>query len=181
MPGRNAASDRQKLEAEQRRAEILALRIGGASMGEIARVLNLSKSTVSGHINKALAEAAKLNTESADRLRALQTQRLDTLLKGIWTKATNGTDPKLTREARYIIMAQAKLLGLEAPIKIAHTDPTGNEERSPADWIMPMPPELDAQTWATQTQAMLRERQAKAENAVAGLLDNVAKAREDVR
>lgn len=165
-----------RLQAEQRRREVLALRVGGASMAEIAQALNLSKSTVHGHITKALNELAKADLDGTARYRALNMQRLDKLLMGIWPAARSGTDVKATREARNIIIAQNRLLGLEAPVKVAHTDPTGEFERSPADWIMPMPPERDPHQWAAETSRMLAEREVRAGKLVDELLGSASRA-----
>lgn len=166
----------ERLQAEQRRRECLALRVGGASMAEIAQALNLSKSTVHGHIKRALDDLAKTDRDATARYRALNLQRLDKLLMAIWPTATSGKDVKATREARNLVVAQGKLLGLEAPVKIAHTDPTGEIERSPADWIMPVPPERDPHEWAAETQAMLRNREAQADLMVEELLGAASKA-----
>jgi hypothetical protein len=164
----------ERLAAEDRRRQCMALRVGGASIAEIGRALNLSKSTVHGHVNRALAELAKADHEQTARYRALSMQRLDGLLKAIWVKATNGADAKLVREARFIVMAQARLLGLEAPVKVAHTDPTGEHERRPQDWIMPMPTEQDPHEWAATTRQMLEDREAVAGKVVAEFLGDVA-------
>lgn len=169
-----------RLQAEQRRREVLALRVGGASMAEIGQLLNLSKSTVHGHIKRALNDLAKSDQDATGRYRALNMQRLDKLLLGIWTNATSGKDVHATREARNIVVAQNKLLGLEAPVKIAHTDPTGDIERSPADWIMPMPPERDPHEWATETANMLASREAVADQLVEQLLGAASKAGQPV-
>lgn len=171
-PQREAA----RLQAEQRRRECLALRVGGASIGEIAQALNLSKSTVHGHVKRALTDLAKADQDATARYRALNLQRLDKLLMAIWPSATTGKDIKATREARNLVVAQGKLLGLEAPVKIAHTDPTGEIERSPADWIMPMPPERDPHEWAAETRAMLQSREAVADKLVEELLGAASKA-----
>lgn len=139
-------------------------------MAEIANALNLSKSTVHGHIKRALDDLAKQDLDATGRYRALSMQRLDKLLMAAWPAATSGKDMKATREARAIIVAQGKLLGLEAPSKVAYTDPTGAIERSPADWMMPMPPERNAHEWAAETASMLAEREAKADQLVVELL-----------
>ena len=82
----------------------------------------------------------------------------------------------VAREARQVVTAMSRLLGLEAPIKITHTDPTGDIERSPADWIMPMPPERDPHEWAAETRTMLASREAVADKMVEELLGAASKA-----
>lgn len=172
----NPAREAQRLQADQRRREVLSLRVGGASIGEIAQALQLSKSTVHSHLVKALDELAKADMANTARLRALSMQRFDRLIMAVWPKAIAGTDMKAVREARSLVTAQAKLLGLEAPIKIAHTDPTGEIERSPQDWIMPVPPERDPHEWAAETQRMLQGREAMADKLVEDLLGAASRA-----
>lgn len=175
----------------------MALRVQGHSIAEIGEALQLSKSTVHGHIKRALDDLAKADVDRTAAYRALQTQRYEALLKALWPHATgqievrkvtvgkDGTtettittaiDVKAAREARQVVTAMARLLGLEAPIKIAHTDPTGDIERSPHDWIMPMPPQRDPHEWAAETAQMLANREAKADQLVEQLLGAASKA-----
>lgn len=50
------------------------------------------------------------------------------------------------KRALDIIKVRARLLGLEAPVKHAHTDPTGEEERA-VPVAFPVPPQLDPAAW----------------------------------
>lgn len=50
------------------------------------------------------------------------------------------------KRALNIIQLRARLLGLEAPVKHAHTDPTGEEERQ-VPYAFPMPPGLSLEEW----------------------------------
>lgn len=194
---KSPAREAERLQALERRRQCMTLRVQGHSIGEIAERLELSKSTVHGHIKRSLDELAKADIDRTAAYRALQTQRYEGLLKALWPHATgqievrkvvagkDGTtettittalDVKAAREARQVITAMARLLGLEAPIKIAHTDPTGEIERSPADWIMPMPPERDPHEWAAETRTMLASREAVADKLVEELLGTASKA-----
>lgn len=40
-----------------------------------------------------------------------------------------------------------KLRGLEAPLKVANTNPDGSEERTPGTYVLPLPPVLDLAAW----------------------------------
>lgn len=175
----------------------MAFRMRGMSIGEIADEMKLSKSTVHGHVERALNELAEAMKESTGRYRALNLQRLDALLLALWPHATgtvevrkvtvakdgstttttfNVIDVKAAREARQVLVAQNRLLGLEAPVKITHTDPTGEIERSPADWMMPVLPERDPHEWAAETLKMLAQREHQAEQLVEELLGAASKA-----
>lgn len=194
---KSPAREAERLQALERRRQVMALRVQGHSIAEIGDALNLSKSTVHGHIKRALDELAKADVDRTAAYRALQTQRFEAILKALWPHATGqievrkvtttkeGTvtevittaiDVKAAREARQIVTAMSRLLGLEAPIKITHTDLTGDIERSPADWIMPMPPERDPHEWAAETRTMLASREAVADKMVEELLGAASKA-----
>lgn len=45
------------------------------------------------------------------------------------------------------IVTRSRLQGLEAPIKHAHTNPEGTEERPPGSYVFPVPPSVDVDTW----------------------------------
>lgn len=194
---KSPAREADRLQALERRRQCMTLRVQGHSIGEIAESLQLSKSTVHGHIKRALDELAKADEGRTSAYRALQTQRFEALLKAAWPHATGTAeirkvttdkdgavtvttipviDTKALREARQLVTAMSRLLGLEAPIKITHTDPTGDIERSPADWIMPMPPERDPHEWAAETATMLQSREAVADKLVEELLGAASKA-----
>lgn len=53
---------------------------------------------------------------------------------------------------------QARLLGLEAPVKHAHTDPTGEEERA-VPVAFPVPPQLDPAAWQAFAAKAAKEAQ----------------------
>lgn len=194
---KSPAREAERLQALERRRKVMALRVQGHSIAEIGDALQLSKSTVHGHIRRALDELAKADIDKTAAYRSLQTQRYEALLKALWPHATgqievrkvsvdkDGTtttyvthaiDVKAAREARQLVTAMARLLGLEAPIKIAHTDPTGDIERSPQDWVVFMPAERDPHQWAAETAKMLANREAAADKLVEELLGAASKA-----
>lgn len=191
MPRKTPKRAAEQIETDQRRRECLELRTRGLSMAAIGEKLGLAKSTVHKHVRKALDDLAEKDSETTARYRALNLQRLESVMAALWVHATGGVvqtkrrthrdgsvtettmnvlDVKAAREVRQLITAMNKLLGLEAPIKIAHTDPTGDQERSPHDWYMPLPADMDPQEWAASMQKMMANRTEKAEALVAELL-----------
>ncbi len=191
------ARESERLKALERRREVMALRVQGYSIGDIAEKVGMSKSTVHGHVKRALEEAAKADLNSTSRYRSLNLQRFEHLVRALWPHATGqievrqrtttkdgdvteiittALDVKAARELRQVLVAINRLLGLEAPVKITHTDPTGEIERSPADWIMPMPVERDAHEWTAETRKMLDSREAMADKLVEQLLGEASKA-----
>lgn len=83
------------------------------------------------------AELAELDPKKAKK--SLVAKLLETFVEGI------PQDDYLKR-ALDIIKTRARLLGLEAPVKHAHTDPTGEEERA-VPVAFPVPPQLDPAAW----------------------------------
>lgn len=83
------------------------------------------------------AELAELDPKKAKK--SLVAKLLETFVEGI------PQDDYLKR-ALDIIKIRARLLGLEAPVKHAHTDPTGEEERA-VPVAFPVPPQLDPAAW----------------------------------
>lgn len=191
------AREAERLAALERRRQVMVLRVQGYSIGDIAERLDMSKSTVHGHVKRSLTEAAKADLDNTGRYRSLNLQRFEHLVRALWPHATGqievrqvttskdgavtevittAIDVKAARELRQVLVAINRLLGLEAPVKITHTDPTGEIERSPADWIMPMPVERDPHEWTAETRKMLESREAVADKLVEQLLGAASKA-----
>lgn len=167
-----ATAATRKAQQQELRANIMAMRVGGATMQAIADAMQVSRATVFRHVKKALDRLAADELASTARYRALNLARLDRLLMAIWSSATSGKDIAVVREARNLITQENALLGLNAPIKIAHTDPTGTE--SAERWAVPVPPERDPQAWAEETRRMMQARSAQAARDVDELLESVA-------
>ena len=163
----------------RRQTECLELRMTGATIRQIAEAIGVSPATAHRDVRAALKRLAKQDAEVTKGYRHLNLARLDRLLLGLWGAATSGNNLAATREARAIIRAQNDLLGLNAPIKVAQTDPTGEHERTPAQWIMPMPAERNAHEWAQETQAMLKERQAEVADTVDELIQRASESAKD--
>lgn len=117
----------RKLRAAEVQAGVLQLRKAGFPLSKIAEQLGISKGHASKVVKRALDEFHVSSAADAGALLALSIARLDGLLMTLWPKATAGNlgavDRVLAVEAR-----RAKLLGLEAPTKIAPTDPSGQRE-----------------------------------------------------
>jgi len=110
--------------ATGRRADALALRIKGLTFAGIGDALGVDTSTAYRDVRAALAATLAECAELAEHLRELENQRLDELQASLWDKALAGVLPAADRILR-IMERRAKLNGLDAPQKIAPTDPTG--------------------------------------------------------
>ena len=112
-----------------RRIQALELRKHGASYREIAEALHVSLGTAYRDIQIELAAAVKLKNKRADELVELEVQRLDQWLLAL-DKGINAGQTKAIAQAIKIGARRARLLGLDAPTKIAPTDPTGAQAYS---------------------------------------------------
>ena len=64
--------------------------------------------------------------EPADELRKVELERIDAMWEKVWWQIKSG-DHKAVNVLLKLMDRRAKLLGLDMPAKIAHTDPTGKE------------------------------------------------------
>lgn len=69
-------------------------------------------------------------------------------LAQILAELTDGVpSDNFLRRALNIIALRGRLLGLEAPIKHAHTNPEGTEERPPGSYVFPVAPGVTVDEW----------------------------------
>lgn len=95
----------------------LALRRASHSYAQIAQKLGLSKSRAHKLVQIGLEDARAQNAAAADDLRAVELSRLDGILAKVYPKATAGDLQAVDRVLK-IGERRAKLLGLEAPVRI---------------------------------------------------------------
>jgi hypothetical protein len=118
----NAARAARGLE-HQRQA--LELRRAGLGYEAIGAQLGIGKSQAHRLVQRGLAECRAQVTANADELRSEELSRLDGMLQGLWPRARKGEAAAVDRVLK-IGERRAKLLGLDAPTKVAETDPAGN-------------------------------------------------------
>jgi hypothetical protein len=101
--------------AKQQRA--LELRTAGLSYPQIAREMKCALSTAHGYVNDALLETLR---EPADRVRELELERLDIMIRSLWGSVLSGS-PSEKRNAVDRVVAlmdrRARYLGLDAPVR----------------------------------------------------------------
>lgn len=152
-----STTENRKITAAERRALAIELRKAGHTFREIAEALGCSVSVAHGHVRAALADLADKTTSTAAQLRELEGSRMDALIAANWRLAMGGD----TAAAGVVLRAserRSKLYGLDGPVKVASTDPEGQDH---VQWVMPMPPVLSVEEWTAETQRMLaghRER-----------------------
>ena len=110
--------------AAERRVKALELRKSGASYRLIGAQLGVSEKTAHQDVRQALASLAELEQSTADEYRAMELMRLDMAALGIAQKLRYGY-PAVIGAWVKISESRRKLLGLDAPTKIAPTNPDG--------------------------------------------------------
>lgn len=109
------SSNPAKIRAVERTAEALRLRKAGLSHQAIADRLGYSSAQ---RAHEAIVRAIKaLPREDAYDVRRLESERLDRMFLGVWTRAKQG-DAEAIAAAMRIMERRAKYLGLDAPAKV---------------------------------------------------------------
>lgn len=107
-PKRTTAKDRQR--------KALDYRIGGRTFAQIGELLGVSKQAASKLVEKALAELSAEVEKSAEKLREIETARLDTVQAAIWGDVLKGDVQAVDRYIK-ISARRAALWGMDSPIK----------------------------------------------------------------
>jgi DNA-binding CsgD family transcriptional regulator len=99
----------------ERRAMALELRKSGAAYREIARQLGVDVHTAHGDVGAELAALREMTVGRAEELRALELERFDRMVAGLWPQIEKGSPPAVTAAIR-VSERRARLLGLDAPV-----------------------------------------------------------------
>lgn len=143
-------TQQRRIEAQERRAKAIQLRRMGYSMGRIAERLGMSKSSVHKTITKAIDSLQKDIEQDAERARAQELDRIDELQSYLWLNASKGNTQAVEKIIK-LMERRHKLLGLDAPNKVAATDPDGDEARGGV--VMVPAPAASIDEWVQQAQA----------------------------
>jgi hypothetical protein len=115
------------IKRAERDAKIIQLLRAGVEYDVICEQVGCSKSTISKTKMKQLAQYKFETQQDVAVLQQLELSRLDHLQRVFWPKAIAGNNGAFDR----IIVIQrqrAAITGMNAPTKIAPTDPTGQQE-----------------------------------------------------
>lgn len=117
--------------ARHRKADAaVALRIAGASWGEIATTLGYPTARLALVATERALTRQLAEPDTREQMRRMAGARLDRLLRAVWAKAINPADPEhllAVTKAREIVDRQAKLYGLDAPTEVIVHSPTASE------------------------------------------------------
>ena len=114
-----------KFATAERRQIAIAMRREGATYDQIGSRLGISTTAAYNHVTKALESIQKAIENDADLYRALEADRLDALQAAIWPQAAGEGDLKAIDRVLRVMERRAKLLGLDAPAKVAATTADG--------------------------------------------------------
>jgi len=106
------------------RDKCISLRRLGMSYADVAKEVGLSRGGAYKAVQTALDEIRASYRETAAEVLELELDRLDEMTRALSSKVGYG-DPQAVTAALRVMDRRAKLLGLDAPTKIAPTDPTG--------------------------------------------------------
>ncbi len=118
------------MKHKERIQQALDLRMSSKSYSEIAKTMGCSKHTAHNLVMKGLAELEAKTKEKAEQVRQMEVMRVDAIIESLWENRG------VPRASEVILKAQerrARLLGLDAPAKVAQTTPDGKD----------LPPALD--------------------------------------
>ena len=154
--GRSGEADRSPSQVARDRVIISRLYLAGKNQYEIAETINKSQSLVcielkeiqkawesryteSYHAKK-MEELAKIDTLERTYLEQFELSKQNRVVKEQKTGSESYSktrtelnelgDPRYLRGVEWCIERRCKLLGLDSPIKVAQTDPTGEHEYS---------------------------------------------------
>ncbi len=114
--GANSPVHSRRIQSAERQKTALELRKRGGSFDNIAATMGISKSTAHNLVHKAIDQLKTTTLKKAEELKVLDLERLDSMLVGIYPKATAG-DAKAINAVIKLMDQRAKLLGLYAPTK----------------------------------------------------------------
>lgn len=102
---------------KDRRILCIELRKSGMTLDQIGREVGISPQAVHTHLKNGLARLDKIAEKSAEELRRIELERLDTMHLALYAKAITG-DVVAVRAMLKIGERRAALLGLDAPRKL---------------------------------------------------------------
>ena len=119
-----------RTKAAERRLRCLELRRSGQTLEAIGAELGITRQAVHKHLTTAIASLRVQTAGEAADLKVQHADRLDRLLVAVWDKATAG-DLRAIDTALRVLDRIARLHGVDAPFKVAPTDPDGDEPFAP--------------------------------------------------
>jgi len=118
-PGKYRVGKSDEVGVAEKRRRALELRKAGADYEAIARQVGYASG--SGAFKAIQAALKDVVREPAEEVRTIELERLDRIMLGLWKQATSG-DARAVDRVLKIMERRAKLLGLDAPVKLDDAD-----------------------------------------------------------
>ncbi len=115
----------KRQQAAERKQQIIQLRRDGHLLTEIGEKVGVSPQYCHRVIVNYLDKMNEEMRADAAQLQMLEHERLERMLKAVWPDAMAGKLSAIDRVIK-ILEREAKLLGLDAPTKVAPTSPDGS-------------------------------------------------------
>jgi len=120
------------IQSKERRLKAFAMRKRGYTFEQIGDALNISRQAAHKLVDNYITEMEALTDEEAKKLIKIELSRLDDLMTVAYNSAMNdketpGNRLKAIDRVLKVMERRSNMLGLDAPKKIAPTDPQGNE------------------------------------------------------
>lgn len=136
-----------RIKAAEGKAMALTLREAGLTYDQIAKQIGCTLQRAHQYVTSHLQELAKQADKAGGALLQMELERLDRIQSGIWVKAKGGDLRAVDRVIR-IIEVRCKLLGINAPVKIAAT--TADGEDAPRGVVVVPAPAGSIEEWLEQ-------------------------------
>ena len=117
-------TDQTRLGTAERHVSAFELRKQGFSYRDIGATLGVAGKTAFEDVRKGLAELAATRLESAAEYVTMELEHLDMAQQALHQHLESG-DPQIINAWIKVSESRRKLLGLDAPQKIAQTNPDG--------------------------------------------------------
>ena len=98
-----AIQNGNKIAAEQRRSQVIQMKMAGDTEQSIADQLGVSKAQVWNDVKRRLAEVRKADTEAVEQEYTLQKSRYERLLLRWWSQATGPDDTQAARATGIVL------------------------------------------------------------------------------
>ena len=98
-----ALQNGNKIVAEQRRSQVIQMKMAGATEQAIADQLGVSKAQVWNDVKRRLAEIRRSDTEAVEQEYTLQKSRYERLLLRWWSQATGPDDTQAARATGVVL------------------------------------------------------------------------------
>ena len=98
-----ALQNGNKIIAEQRRSQVIQMKMAGATEQVIADQLGVSKAQVWNDVKRRLSEVRRSDTEAVEQEYTLQNSRYERLLLRWWSQATGPDDTQAARATGVVL------------------------------------------------------------------------------